>query len=292
MMKTKIKKITKKFKLSNKKEVEELSTKEILEDQKEFSEQVDKLTEKKQKPTFEDIGSSTVDFETDDNDKFYQSVREAIEQTSEIVDDLEEKDKPNKNQDKKELSVKAIIQAALYVAGKNGMNLQELNKILPRLHQDQIFKELEEMTYSYDQNQNFGLTIKNYGGRYKILTKADVKKEMQRYVSEKFKNPLNKGLMEVLAIVAYNQPCTRARINEIRGVDSLNLVDNLLEKGLIVEIGRADTPGRPFLYNVSEKFFDLFGIESIDDLPEIKHFDPDSYQEGNFFDSNRYDDNE
>ncbi|WP_187292455.1 SMC-Scp complex subunit ScpB [Mycoplasma gallisepticum] len=194
--------------------------------------------------------------------------------------------------EQKELSAKAIIQGALYVAGRNGMTLQELNKIIPKIHQDQLFKELEEMIYSYDQNLNFGLTIKNYGGRYKILTKAAVKKDMQRYVSERFKNPLNKSLMEVLAIVAYNQPCTRVRINEIRGVDSLSLVDNLLEKGLIVEVGRADTPGRPFLYNVSEKFFDLFGIESIDDLPQIKHFDPDSYQEGNFFDSNRYDENE
>ncbi|WP_027121910.1 SMC-Scp complex subunit ScpB [[Mycoplasma] imitans] len=291
-MKTKIKKITKKFNLKKQTKVEELSTQEIMEDQKEFSQAVDKLTAKKQKTTFEDIGNSTVDFETDDNDKFYQSVRNAIEQTSEIVDDLEQTQVVKKSSESKELSAKAIIQAALYVAGRNGMTLQELNKILPKIHQDQLFKELEEMIYSYDQNNNFGLTIKNYGGRYKILTKATVKKDMQRYVSEKFKNPLNKSLMEVLAIVAYNQPCTRVRINEIRGVDSLALVDNLLEKQLIIEVGRADTPGRPFLYNVSEKFFDLFGIESTDDLPQIKHFDPDSYQEGNFFDSNRYDENE
>ncbi|QMT98241.1 SMC-Scp complex subunit ScpB [Mycoplasma tullyi] len=291
-MKTKIKKITKKFSLKKETEVEPLSTQEIMDDQKEFSQAIDKLTAKKQKPTFEDIGNSTVDFETDDNDKFYESVREAIEKTSEIVDDLDQAELNNKSSDQKELSAKAIIQAALYVAGRNGMTLQELNKILPKIHQDQLYKELEEMIYNYDQNLNFGLTIKNYGGRYKILTKAAVKKDMQRYVSERFKNPLNKSLMEVLAIVAYNQPCTRVRINEIRGVDSLSLVDNLLEKGLIVEVGRADTPGRPFLYNVSEKFFDLFGIESVDDLPQIKHFDPDSYQEGNFFDSNRYDENE
>ncbi|QZX48846.1 SMC-Scp complex subunit ScpB [Mycoplasma sp. E35C] len=292
MKTTKIKKVTKKFKLNNNKPIEELSTSQILEDQKDFSIQVDKLTAKPKKTTFEDIGNSTIDFETQDNEKFYQSVQDAISQTSEIVDDLENPDEISTTDVKKTLSIQAIIQAALYVAGKNGMNLQELNKIVPRLHQDELFNELEKMIYSYDHNHNFGLTIKNYGGRYKILTKAAVKTEMQRYVSEKFKNPLNKGMMEVLAIVAYNQPCTRSRINEIRGVDSLNLVDNLLEKQLIVEVGRADTPGRPFLYNVSEKFFDLFGIESIDDLPEIKHFDPDSYQEGNFFDSNRYDENE
>ncbi|WP_434349322.1 SMC-Scp complex subunit ScpB [Mycoplasmoides gallisepticum] len=291
-MKTKIKKITKKFNLKKNTEVKPLSTQELIEEQKEFSQAVDKLMTKKQKPTFEDIGSSTVDFETSDNDKFYESVRDAIEKTSEIVDDLDQSELTKNSSEQKELSAKAIIQGALYVAGRNGMTLQELNKIIPKIHQDQLFKELEEMIYSYDQNLNFGLTIKNYGGRYKILTKAAVKKDMQRYVSERFKNPLNKSLMEVLAIVAYNQPCTRVRINEIRGVDSLSLVDNLLEKGLIVEVGRADTPGRPFLYNVSEKFFDLFGIESIDDLPQIKHFDPDSYQEGNFFDSNRYDENE
>lgn len=190
-----------------------------------------------------------------------------------------------------ELSVTAILQGALYVAGKEGMSIIELHKILPKTSTDEIKRHLMIMQNKYDQDGNMGICLKEFGGRYKMLTKSQIKKEMQRFVNTRFKNPLNSKLMEVLAIIAYNQPCTRPRISEIRGTDSAPLVDNLLEKGLIVELGRADTWGRPFIYEVSEKFYDLFGISDVKELPEVQNFDADAFSDASFFDNNHFDDN-
>ncbi|WP_081794307.1 SMC-Scp complex subunit ScpB [Mycoplasmoides pirum] len=186
------------------------------------------------------------------------------------------------------LDVKAIIQGALFVAGKEGMTLAELHKILPKLTMEEIKQNLGKLQNKFDLDNELGITIKDYGNKYKFLTKPEIKNEMRRYANLKFKNPLNSKLMEVLAIIAYNQPCTRPRISEIRGVDSANLVDILIEHGLVQELGRSDTWGRPFIYSVTDKFFDLFGISTIEDLPKVQNFDPESFLEANFFDSNRF----
>jgi len=73
--------------------------------------------------------------------------------------------------------------------------------------------------------------------------------------------------MEVLAIVAYNQPITRSFIDQVRGVDSSYAVNSLIDKGLIVACGRLDAPGRPMLYVTTEKFLRVFGINSLSELP-------------------------
>lgn len=197
--------------------------------------------------------------------------------------------KKRRKDDEPLLDVKAVIQGALYVAGKEGMTLAELHKILSKLTTEEIKNHLLSLQEKMENDYECGITIKDYGGRYKILTKVEIKNEMRRYANTKFKNPLNSKLLEVLAIIAYNQPCTRPRISEIRGSDSTTFVDILIERGLVEELGRADTWGRPFIYAVTNKFYDLFGISKIEELPEIQKFDPESFQENSFFDSNRFD---
>ena len=75
--------------------------------------------------------------------------------------------------------------------------------------------------------------------------------------------------MEVLAIIAYNQPVTRAFIDTVRGVDSAYAVGSLLDKALIEAVGRLDAPGRPMLYGTTENFLRVFGINSLADLPDV-----------------------
>ena len=186
------------------------------------------------------------------------------------------------------LDPKAIIHGALFVAGKDGMTLAELHKILPKLTMEEIKQNLVLLQQKMNQDLETGTTIKEYGNKYKLLTKIEIKSEMRKYANVKFKNPLNSRLMEVLAIIAYNQPCTRPRISEIRGVESAPLVDILIQHGLVQELGRSDTWGRPFIYSVTDKFFDLFGISTIEELPKIQEFDIQSFSENSFFDSNRF----
>lgn len=200
------------------------------------------------------------------------------------------KKRSNNSKDEPSLSVQAILHGALYVAGKEGMTLADFHKILPKLTTDEIRRHLLVLQNKLENDADSGVALNDFGGKYKLLTKMNIQKEMQRYANVKFKNPLNSKLMEVLAIIAYNQPCTRPRISEIRGIESASLVDILIDKGLVVELGRADTWGRPFIYEVSQKFFDLFGISKIEELPEIEDFNMDSFQESNFFDSNRFED--
>lgn len=200
------------------------------------------------------------------------------------------KKRANNSKDEPSLSVQAILHGALYVAGKEGMTLADFHKILPKLTTDEIRRHLLVLQNKLENDADSGVALNDFGGKYKLLTKMNIQKEMQRYANVKFKNPLNSKLMEVLAIIAYNQPCTRPRISEIRGIESASLVDILIDKGLVVELGRADTWGRPFIYEVSQKFFDLFGISKIEELPEIEDFNMDSFQESNFFDSNRFED--
>ena len=82
-------------------------------------------------------------------------------------------------------------------------------------------------------------------------------------------NVLSVPALETLAIIAYNEPITRIKIDEIRGVDSTYVVRRLCAKGLIKECGKADLPGRPTLYKTTDDFLDYFNLSSIKDLPDI-----------------------
>ena len=98
--------------------------------------------------------------------------------------------------------------------------------------------------------------------------------ECFEYIRSMYQSPQRQGLtqslLETLAIIAYKQPMTRAQVEEIRGVNSDHAVTKLLEKRLICEVGRADTPGRPTLFGTSREFLRYFGFQSIGDLPPLK----------------------
>lgn len=96
----------------------------------------------------------------------------------------------------------------------------------------------------------------------------------EEYVSlallKKKKPVLSKAAMEVLAVIAYQQPVTRAYVEQVRGVDSSNVMNNLLDKGYIRECGKLDAPGRPMLFGTTEEFLRVFGLSTIGDLPQVE----------------------
>lgn len=81
--------------------------------------------------------------------------------------------------------------------------------------------------------------------------------------------PLTQAALEVLAVIAYNQPVTRAFIEQVRGVDSSSVVNSLVEKRLVEESGRLELPGRPIAYRTTSNFLRCFGLETLDELPEL-----------------------
>lgn len=181
---------------------------------------------------------------------------------------------------------KSVIESILYTVGSEGVELSALKKVLD-IPTNDIKATLKEMAKEYADNENVGLCIKAFGDKYYLLTKESNHEFLAKLVDIKTKNPLTPALLETLAIVAYNQPCTRQKIEEIRNIDPTFAVDRLIELGLIENIGRAETPGNPFLYSVTQKFFELFGIKSLKELPPIEEIDFNTTDDINFFDSSR-----
>ena len=117
----------------------------------------------------------------------------------------------------------------------------------------------------------FGL--RESGGGWQFLTKRDYHKTVAQLNGEKFLKRLSTAALETLSIIAYKQPITKAEIEAIRGVSSDYSIQKLLEKELIVIIGRnEELPGKPLVYTTSKNFMDYFGINSADELPKRKRF--------------------
>lgn len=111
------------------------------------------------------------------------------------------------------------------------------------------------------------LQLVGIAGGYQLATKPDYAFYITRLLNPPPKR-LSRAGLEVLAIVAYEQPVTQAQIDALRGVDSSHTVRQLLAKGLIQEVGRKDSPGRPVLYGTTPGFLHYFGLNSLEELPE------------------------
>ena len=115
-----------------------------------------------------------------------------------------------------------------------------------------------------------GIRLAKMEDKYQLCTKEKNGDYVKRALQGRRNSPLSNAALEVLAIIAYNQPTTKAFIEQIRGVESGQVVANLLAKELIEEKGRLDAPGRPMLYATTEKFLRVFGLRSLSELPETE----------------------
>lgn len=127
-------------------------------------------------------------------------------------------------------------------------------------------KEILEDLVSFYEDRGFHLV--EIGGGWQFMTDESAYPCLERLYQPKV-HRLSKAAMETLAIIAYCQPVTRGEIENIRGVNADTIVSNLFEKGFLREMGRKDTPGKPVLYGTSEKFLELLGINSLQDLPRV-----------------------
>ena len=122
----------------------------------------------------------------------------------------------------------------------------------------------------YADDRESGIQLISVESAYQLCTKAYVAEYVKKALELRKAPPLSKASLEVLAIIAYNQPVTRSFIEMVRGVDSSALVATLVEKGLVAERGTLDAPGRPTLFGTTDTFLRCFGLESIDDLPKTE----------------------
>ena len=114
-----------------------------------------------------------------------------------------------------------------------------------------------------------GLRLQRHAGRVQLTTAPQLAELIERFLGLEATTHLSRAALETLAIIAYQQPVTRPQIDAIRGVNSDSMMKSLLNKGLILESGRADGPGRPILYSTTPEFLQHFGLNSILEMPPL-----------------------
>ena len=161
-----------------------------------------------------------------------------------------------------------ILEGILFVVGDEGINLKSLCEIM-NINMDEAKELLLKLKESYESDER-GIRISYLGDAFKLTTKECHKEYYQKLVENPETNTLSPSSLEVLAIIAYNQPITRVEIDAMRGVSSNHIIRRLVAKGLIKEAGKSKMPGRPNLYRTTSEFLDCFGLASLNELPEIE----------------------
>ena len=158
------------------------------------------------------------------------------------------------------------IEAILFVAGE-AVSVKDLAKAL-RISEQELARHLNELSDEYDYRQR-GFLLKRFGENVQLATRPLYSEDVVRLLQPVQQQSLSQAAMETLAVVAYKQPVTRAEVEQIRGVKCDYSLQSLMNKGMIQEIGRKDTIGRPILFGTTDGFLSHFGIRSLEDLPPM-----------------------
>jgi len=133
-------------------------------------------------------------------------------------------------------------------------------------------EKLVQLLIDRYESTGSALTVLKLGNSYQLAVKAEFFDYVRAALESKKNTPLSPAAMEVLTIIAYNQPVTKGFVEHVRGIDSSSVVNSLVEKNLLEEAGRLDVPGKPIAYKTTSAFLRCFQLSSLDDLPAL----PDS----------------
>ena len=170
----------------------------------------------------------------------------------------------------------AIIEAMLFSSGRE-VTTKEIMNIL-EIGSEDIEKIMQNMKLKYE-SEDSGIELIKVEDSYQLCTKKDLYEYIYPLFDNRTKPTISNAALETLSIIAYNPKITRAQIEAIRGVGSDGTIYKLLEFGLIEEAGRLDAPGRPTMYKVTNQFMKMFGISSLDELPELPRYKLDENEQ-------------
>lgn len=172
-----------------------------------------------------------------------------------------------------EEKLKGVIEAILFSAGRV-VKIKELMTIL-EINSDEIIKTISKMKEEYFSSQR-GIEIIRVEDGYQLSSKKEYYDYVYQISNKQAKPTLSQASLEVLSIIAYNPRAVKSDIDAIRGVDSSASIYKLLEYNLIAQAGKADIPGKPMTYKITEEFLKTFGLNSIKELPELPKYKLDS----------------
>jgi len=164
-------------------------------------------------------------------------------------------------------TVESVIEAVLFASDEplNEARLADIVEVTPR----QVRQHIENLNSRYQAN-NHAFRIEQIAGGYQMLTLSSYNLWLKRLLRARKDSKLGPAALETLAIIAYKQPAIRADIEAIRGVAVGEIVRSLMDKGLVKITGRAEVLGRPMLYGTTKKFLEVFGLNSLKDLPKAE----------------------
>ena len=159
-----------------------------------------------------------------------------------------------------------IVEAILFVTG-NAVEKREICRAM-EITEPELDATLDALESGYDFERR-GLRLLRFGAHVQLATRPDYAPYVEKLLQPVQKQSLSQAVMETLAVIAYKQPVTKAEIEQIRGVKCDYSVQSLVSKGLIEEVGRKETLGRPILYGTTDAFLRHFCLSSLSELPEI-----------------------
>jgi len=170
----------------------------------------------------------------------------------------------------------AIIESMLFAAGRE-VSIKEFMNVL-EIGAEDIDKMIVNLKSEYDE-RNSGIEIIKVNNSYQLCTRKEYYENIYPLFDNRAKPNISSAALETLAIIAYNPNITRAEIEAIRGVSADGTVYKLLEYDLIEEAGKLDAPGRPNTYKVTSNFMKMFGISSLEELPDLPRYKLDENEQ-------------
>ena len=168
-----------------------------------------------------------------------------------------------------------LIESILYLENQ-ALGLPELTR-KTGLNRKIVLAAIEIIRKEYDSEMH-GLELIQIGGDYTLTPKKALLEHLKPLYGKKYQGRLSKAALETMAIIAYSQPITRAEIESIRGISADSMIRLLLSKGLIKEVGKKDSPGRPIQFGTTKEFLKYFRLSSIADLPKLEDREHDRFE--------------
>ena len=181
--------------------------------------------------------------------------------------DIEEQTDLSQTSAEGELTMESVTEAVLF-ASDESLTAARLADIVGTSVK-QLRQHIKNLNDKYQANNN-AFRIEQIAGGYQMLTLSDYNHWLKKLLRVRSDTKLSPAALETLAIIAYRQPVIRADVEAIRGVQVGEIIRNLMYKGLVKIVGRAEVLGRPMLYGTTKKFLEIFGLNSLKDLPKIE----------------------
>ena len=196
--------------------------------------------------------------------------QQAVENSNEgISEQSEAEEKPG---DVQQITLQSVVEAILF-ASDEPLEASKIAKVAGAGDARQARKMIEELNAEYAR-RGAAYRIEQIAGGYLMLTLPEYNDWLKQLLRTRQESKLSQAALETLAIIAYKQPVMRVTVEALRGVAAGEMIRNLMEKGLAKIVGRAEELGRPLLYGTTRKFLEIFGLNSLQDLPKVAELRP------------------